>query len=62
MFPFIETARLPLLNRATQMAVAATKLAVQDAGLTEKDLSKMINPRFADYVKQKHAVSRNSAV
>lgn len=36
---FVHADRLPLLNRASQMAFAATQLAVRDAGLTRDHLS-----------------------
>src|SRR3989304_519987 len=37
---FIAEEHLPFMNRATQMAVAAAKLAVEDAHLLSKDLAK----------------------
>lgn len=37
---FITEEHLPFMNRATQMAVAAAKLAVEDAHLTSKELNK----------------------
>jgi len=36
---FISSERLPSLNRAAQMAVATTKLAIKDAGLSEDALA-----------------------
>jgi 3-oxoacyl-[acyl-carrier-protein] synthase II len=37
--PYIEPERLPLLNRATQMAVVSTELALHDARLTKQLLA-----------------------
>ena len=38
---FIPRERLPLLSRATQMALAAAQLATKDAGLSPDDISKV---------------------
>jgi len=37
---YVSTDRLPFLNRATQMALASAKLAIDDAALTREDLSR----------------------
>ena len=44
---FIAADRLPLMNRATQMALAAAALAVGDAGLSREQLSRPRGGRLA---------------